>query len=100
MSEPMSQESLKEYVPQMRSRYAAMKTKTARSLTLDDFCEISGFERKYAIRVLGGTRRCSESVKKVGAPVKYGPVDVAVLVVCWEAMERKRHAEDQSTGKA
>ena len=53
----MSQTSLTEYIPRVRNRYARMTGKQARSVLLDEFCAVSGWERKYAMKVLQGKRR-------------------------------------------
>lgn len=55
---------------------------------LDEFCAVSGFERKYAIKVLKGRRRVGEGPGRGGAPIVYGPEVVAELKYCWQAMEQ------------
>ncbi len=49
--------SLNDYIEHMRERYARMTGKLARSKLLDRFCETTGLERKYSIKVLSGQRR-------------------------------------------
>ena len=42
----------KEYISAIRARYKKA-TKTQKSAILDEFCEVCGYSRKYAIRALG-----------------------------------------------
>ncbi len=53
----MMPDSLDDYPIFIRSLYAQRTERTACTKLLDEFCEIAGFERKYAIKVLGGQRR-------------------------------------------
>ena len=48
----MSQKSIEEYTKKMRGRYARMTGKKARSTLLDEFSEVTGWERKHANKVL------------------------------------------------
>lgn len=57
MPAAMSQQSLAEYIPRVRHRYEGMRGKLARGRLLDVFCAVSGWERKYALKVLRGQRR-------------------------------------------
>ncbi len=52
----MSRKSTLEYLGQMRRRYAGLKTKVRRSGLLDEFCSVTGYERKYANKLLTGNR--------------------------------------------
>ncbi len=52
----MSQTARNEYLDRMRQRYAGRTTKTARGKLIDEFCEITEHERKYAIKLLRGQR--------------------------------------------
>lgn len=68
----MSQESTNEYTEKIRERYLRMTGKRARSRLLDEYTEVTGFDRKYAIKVLRGQRRRSkEKQKPKGAPPRY-----------------------------
>lgn len=53
----LMKKSLEDYIRVTRERYTRRTGKRARSALLDEFCENSGFERKYAIKVLNGERR-------------------------------------------
>ncbi len=84
----MSQGSLQEYIPRVRGRYQRMTGKRARSRLLDEFCAVSGFERKYASKVLSGVRRAGGGPGRGGAPRRYGQAEVATLEHCWRNMEQ------------
>lgn len=88
MPAEMSEESLKEYICRIRKRYGLMKSRGARGRLLDEFCEVSGLERKYSIRVLRGTRRPAGGSKKRGVRVTYVEADIEVLKTCWRSMEQ------------
>ena len=55
MSLKMSAKSRKEVLEQARQRYGK-RGREGRSRLLDEVCELCGYERKYAIKVLGGKR--------------------------------------------
>ena len=88
MPAAMSQESLREYIPRVRNRYHRVSGKQARSRLLDEFCAVSGFERKYASKVLSGVRRNGGGPGRGGAPRCYGAAEVAALTHCWRHMEQ------------
>ena len=88
MPAAMSQESLAEYIPRVRNRYERMREKRARSRVLDEFCAVSGWERKYALKVLRGQRRDGRAPGRGGAPRRYEEAVVEVLTYCWRQMEQ------------
>jgi hypothetical protein len=88
MSATMSKPSLDEYIPRVRQRYQRLTGKLARSQLLDEFCEVSGYERKHAIKVLRGQKRNGRSQGRGGAPKLYGEQVQAVLKHCWLQMEQ------------
>ena len=51
----MSAKSRKEVLEQARQRYGK-RGREGRSRLLDEVCELCGYERKYAIKVLSGKR--------------------------------------------
>ena len=57
MPSAMSENPLNEYMPRFRARYSRMTGKKARSRLLDVFCEVTGYGRKHAIKVLRGQKR-------------------------------------------
>ncbi len=84
----MSEKSTEEYTRKMRTRYARLTGRKARGRLLDEFIEITGWERKHANKVLVGKRRSKGRRGKRGAPRKYGPELTKVLNSCWLAMEQ------------
>lgn len=88
MPAAMSQESLAEYIPRVRNRYQRMRGKGARGRVLDEFCAVSGWERKYALKVLRGQRRAGRGPSRGGAPRRYEEAVVEVLTYCWREMEQ------------
>ena len=88
MPAAMSQESLQEYLARVRHRYLRLTGKLARSRLLDEFCVVSGLERKYASKVLSGVRRHGRGPGRGGAPQRYGQAEVAALAHCWRHMEQ------------
>ena len=88
MPAAMSQKSLAEYIQRVRNRYERMKGKLARSRLLDEFCAVSGLERKYALKVLRGRRRSGRGPGRGGAPRRYEGKVVEVLRHCWCQMEQ------------
>ena len=54
----MSQKSKEEVLKKMRWGYAG-RGREGRSRLLDEFCELCGYERKYAIKLLSSRRRAS-----------------------------------------
>lgn len=84
----MSEKSTEEYTKKVRARYARLTSRQARGKLLDEFIEITGWERKHANKVLLGKRRSEGRRGKRGAPKKYGVDLTRVLKTCWLAMEQ------------
>jgi hypothetical protein len=55
-TEKMSQTTRREYLVRMRVRYQRRRKPSERKALLDEFCEVSGYERKYALKLLLGNR--------------------------------------------
>lgn len=55
-TEKMSQTTRREYLVRMRVRYQRRREPSERKALLDEFCEVSGYERKYALKLLLGIR--------------------------------------------
>ncbi len=88
MSLKMSEKSREEVLILMRERYKKRGRK-GRSKLIDDFCAMCGYERKYAIKLLGSKRRVEgKSSKKGGAHAKYGDAEATVLKTIWQAAEQ------------
>ena len=72
----MSKTATREYTVKMRQRYKAMKTKGAKGRALDEFCETTELERKYAIKVL---RSQVEPLRPAGRKATYTNAVAEVL---------------------
>jgi hypothetical protein len=88
MPAAMSKECLDEYIPRVRGRYQRLTGKLARSRLLDDFCEVTGYGRKHAIKVLRGQKRTGKGPGRGGAPRLYDEKVRTVLRHCWLHMEQ------------
>jgi len=76
----MSKTATKEYTVRMRQRYKAMRTKRAKGMVLDEFCETTELERKHAIKVL---RSQAEPLRPAGRKAVYTGAVVEVLKRIW-----------------
>lgn len=83
----MSEESTLEYTEKMRGRYGRLTGKQARSRLIDEYVAVTGFERKYAIKVLRGTRRRGGGGRR-GARKRYGEEVDEALKRLWLAMDQ------------
>jgi hypothetical protein len=85
----MSEQSKEEYTEKMRERYSRMTGKRAKSKLLDEFSEVTGWNRKHANKVLLGIKRRSKGRRgKRGAPPRYEASILEPLKTCWLAMEQ------------
>ncbi|HOU64399.1 MAG TPA: hypothetical protein PLA70_12175 [Tenuifilaceae bacterium] len=79
----MSPSSRREYTESVRQRYSESE-KQQKTVILDEFCQDTGYNRKYAIRVLGRKRRKTVVNKKRGRKRKYGnPLLLVILYQLW-----------------
>ena len=92
MAKTMSQTTRDEYLEKMRDRYRRRTGKRARSALLDEFCAVTGHERKYANKLLrrqrGPNRRGGGSAKRRGVPKTYDGRVVDVLFAIWKYSEQ------------
>ncbi len=92
MAKTMSRESRDEYLEKMRERYRRRAGKGARSALLDEFCEVTGHERKYANKLLraqrGPKRRGKWRTKARGVSKTYDEEVVGVLFAIWKHSEQ------------
>ena len=79
----MSKKSIDEYTQKLRERYSRMTGRQARGIILDEYIGITGFERKYAIKVLGGSRRKTSERSQRGKKIKFKPAMSKVLEELW-----------------
>ena len=86
----MSAKSRREVLEQARERYRRRRGKEARSRLLDEVCAFCGYERKYAIKLLGGKREIAGSGgrRRGGSKPVYGEAERRVLRVIWLAAEQ------------
>lgn len=69
----------------MRWLYARHTRKPARAQLLDEYCQTTGLERKYANKVLRGQRRRGPSAVPRGASSRYTQSDLQLLKSLWLA---------------
>ena len=84
----MSESSKEEYTAKMRSRYGRLTGRKARGRLLDEFVEVTGWDRKHANKVLLGKRWGKGRRGKRGAKRRYGDELLKALKTCWLAMEQ------------
>ena len=81
----MGNETKWEYLRVMYERYGKAEH-TARGGLLDEFCVTTGYNRKYAIRLLNGPAPEKQRPRRVrGRQPRYGKKVMAVLMAVWEA---------------
>jgi len=84
----MSQNSKKEILLKMRERYRG-RGREGRSRLIDELCEMCGYERKHAIKLLNGKRPITGEARRRGGPRKrYGEPEKAVLKKIWLTAEQ------------
>lgn len=84
----MSKKSIDEYTEVLRERYSRMTGRQAKGKLLDEYIAVTGFERKYATKVLGGKRRKSPGKSQRGKKRKFSPAVGKALKTLWQAMEQ------------
>ena len=84
----MSKKSIEEYTEKLRERYARMTGRRAKGILLDEYIANTGFERKYAIKVLGGSRRKAPGRSQRGKKAKFQPCVGKALETLWWAMDQ------------
>ena len=85
----MTKEARKAYLSAIRKRYRE-SDRGAKTRILDEFCEVCGYARKYAIRVLNGPARGpTRSRKRPGRkPVYCDPRLISVAKAIWFACDQ------------
>jgi hypothetical protein len=80
----MSARSRKELLEQARARYG-FRGREGRSRLLNEICALSGYERKYVIKVLGGRRPLAgeRGLRRGGSAPRYTEAERAVLKRIW-----------------
>ena len=75
-----------EQLQQLRRRYAG-RGKEGKSRLLDEFCEQYGYQRKYAIKLLGDLLPPSVGAPPPGPEPRYEPI-ASILATIWEQAEQ------------
>jgi len=81
----MTTTSRKEYLERIRPRYKRAGRKYKKAI-LDEFCEVCGYSRKWAIKLL--KRPLGKPRRRGGARRKYGPELLAPLRKVWLAAQQ------------
>jgi len=80
----MSQKSKWDYLKAIYSRYRKV-SKALRARILDEFCQVCGYNRKYAIRLLNGPAPQKPKPNPKGRRPTYGLKVILSLTAIWEA---------------
>lgn len=81
----MTTEMKRMYLETIRARYRK-STKKQKSIILTEFCEVTGYERKYAIRILW--KHVEPRTQRPGPKRKYSHSVIPHLIYFWNAMNR------------
>lgn len=80
----MSPDSRREYRDSIKTRYH-QAIKAEKSQILDEFCQVTGYNRKYAIRVLNSKSDKTIKKKRRGRKCKYtNPLILVILYRLWQ----------------
>lgn len=78
----MSQSSKREYLEKMKWRYQR-RGREGRGVLLDELCEVCGYSRKHAIKLMNGS--LPKATGGRGRRATYGAVELAVIKPIWLA---------------
>ena len=92
MAKTMSQPTRDEYLKTMSDRYERYAGKAAKTALLNEFCEVTGHERKYAIKLLkrsrGPYRKRSSPAPKRGRSKIYSDESIDIVFEIWKQSEQ------------
>jgi hypothetical protein len=71
-----------------RIRYAGRSGKKGKTVLIDEFCEVTGHDRKYGIKLLTRNRGVEGSGGAKGRPKTYGAGELTVLKEIWFLAEQ------------
>ena len=88
----MSQPTRNEYLKTMSDRYERYTGKAAKTVLLNEFCEMTGHERKYAIKLLkrarGPYQKRDSPAPKRGRSKTYSDESIKVIFEIWKHSEQ------------
>jgi len=88
MSYKMSDQSRREVILKMQERYAG-RGREGRSRLLDEICELCGYDRKYAIKLLRRKAPVGDGKARRGGPrSRYGEAERRVIKDIWLGAEQ------------
>jgi hypothetical protein len=73
-----------EYLRQVHPRYR-QASRVEKGRILDEFCKVTGYHRKYAVRALNGPPPEKRPPKRRPRKPSYGPKVVSILTAVWKA---------------
>ena len=75
----------REYLRQVKARYDRTSFKCEKTVILDEFCEVSGYSRKHAIRLLGNADQVLQkrSERRGRKPEYRDFMFLSVVCICW-----------------
>ena len=79
----MKRETRYDYAAAVAMRYQR-SGREQKGWILDEFCAATGYNRKYAIKLLRGPVPRAALPPGHGRPPVYGPEEVALLRPCWQ----------------
>jgi hypothetical protein len=79
----VKRETRYDYAAAVAARYQR-SSREQKGWILDEFCAATGYNRKYAIKLLCGPLPRAALPVGHGRPPVYGPAEAAVLRTCWE----------------
>lgn len=92
MAITMSRSTRDEYLEKMRCRYGRYTGKAAKATLLNEFCQVTGHERKYASKLLSGrrgpARKGASAPSRGGRPKCYDAEVVGVVFKIWKHSEQ------------
>ena len=80
----MSRRAKWEYLHAIYQRYRQASS-AEKSRILDECCQVCGYHRKYAIRVLNGPPPSKRPPRRRRGATRYSPEALAILLTVWEA---------------
>ncbi len=83
----MSKQATEEYIARTRQRYICMTKRAGKSHVLDSFCDTTGYERKYAIKLLNNIKSGNRK-NRAGRKPKYDETVKEVILEIWKMSDQ------------